>query len=257
MDLSSLLLGAPTDVAGFEKELNGQMAAIAAVAAANAQDIEELIADALKRRCTNGRKEALHMHLRLKTGANAEPREMTRRELGELAELVAAKGAANAIIQRLANFYARIAMLRARIEAAHRSSADPANHGVQCNDGSGNNGNGNNGNNGNGNNGNGNNGNGNNGNGKYEQQLLAAHAKNEESLREKRDQNQRELDRIMRALFLEADIHPDLTDDDLRALELQVEHIAERGCTAQELRRVKIVEALLEQRRLDALLNKL
>jgi hypothetical protein len=249
MDLSSLLLGAPTDVAGFEKELNGQMAAIAAVAAAaaaNAQDIEELIADALKRRCTNGRKEALHMHLRLKTGANAEPREMTRRELGELAELVAAKGAANAIIQRLANFYARIAMLRARIEAAHRSSADPANHGVQCNDGSGNNGNGNN-------------GNGNNGNGKYEQQLLAAHAKNEESLREKRDQNQRELDRIMRALFPESDttIHPALTEDDLPALELQVEHIAERGCTAQELRRVKIVEALLEQRRLDALLNKL
>ena len=244
MDLSSLLLGAPTDVAGFEKELNGQMAAIAAVAAAaaaNAQDIEELIADALKRRCTNGRKEALHMHLRLKTGANAEPREMTRRELGELAELVAAKGAANAIIQRLANFYARIAMLRARIEAAHRSSADPANHGVQCNDGSGNN------------------GNGNNGNGKYEQQLLAAHAKNEESLREKRDQNQRELDRIMRALFPESDttIHPALTEDDLPALELQVEHIAERGCTAQELRRVKIVEALLEQRRLDALLNKL
>ena len=244
MDLSSLLLGAPTDVAGFEKELNGQMAAIAAVAAAaaaNAQDIEELIADALKRRCTNGRKEALHMHLRLKTGANAEPREMTRRELGELAELVAAKGAANAIIQRLANFYARIAMLRARIEAAHRSSADPANHGVQCNDGSGNN------------------GNGTNGNGKYEQQLLAAHAKNEESLREKRDQNQRELDRIMRALFPESDttIHPALTEDDLPALELQVEHIAERGCTAQELRRVKIVEALLEQRRLDALLNKL
>ena len=239
-----MLLGAPTDVAGFEKELNGQMAAIAAVAAAaaaNAQDIEELIADALKRRCTNGRKEALHMHLRLKTGANAEPREMTRRELGELAELVAAKGAANAIIQRLANFYARIAMLRARIEAAHRSSADPANHGVQCNDGSGNN------------------GNGNNGNGKYEQQLLAAHAKNEESLREKRDQNQRELDRIMRALFPESDttIHPALTEDDLPALELQVEHIAERGCTAQELRRVKIVEALLEQRRLDALLNKL
>jgi hypothetical protein len=249
MDLSSLLLGAPTDVAGFEKELNGQMAAIAAAAAANAQDIEELIADALKRRCTNGRKEALHMHLRLKTGANAEPREMTRRELGELAELVAAKGAANAIIQRLANFYARIAMLRARIEAAHRSSADPGVPGVQCNDGSGN------GNNGNGN---GNNGNGNgNGNGKYEQQLLAAHAKNEESLREKRDQNQRELDRIMRALFLDGDIHPALTEDDLPALELQVEHIAERGCTAQELRRVKIVEALLEQRRLDALLNKL
>jgi hypothetical protein len=235
MDLSSLLLGAPTDVAGFEKELNGRMAAIAAAAAAaaaNAQDIEELIADALKRRCNcnNGRKDAMQMHLRLKMGANAEPREMTRRELGELAELVAAKGAANTIIQRLANFYARIAILRARIEAAHRSSADPANHGVQVS-GSG--------------------------NSKYEQQLLAAHAKNEESLREKRDQTQRELNRIMHALFLDGDIHPALTEDDLPALETQVEHIAERGCTAQELRRVKIAEALLEQRRLDDQLNKL
>jgi len=240
MDFSSLLLGAPTDVAGFEQELNAQIAGIAAAiaaatTAANARDMEELIADALKRRCTNGRKEALHMHLRLKTGANAEPREMTRRELGELAELVAAKGAANTIIQRLANFYVRIAMLRARIEAAHRSSVDPGVPGVPGVPGNGDG----------------------NGNGKYEQQLLAAHAKNEESLREKRDQNQRELDRIMRALFLDGDIHPALTEDDLPALETQVEHIAERGCTAQELRRVKIVEALLEQRRLDDLLNKL
>jgi hypothetical protein len=143
---------------------------------------------------------------------------MTRRELAELADLVTAKGAANAIVQRLANFYARIAMLRARIEATRRSSsaASPANPDVQG----------------------------------VGQQLLAAHAKNEESLREKRDQNQRELDRIMRALG-------DITEADLPALETQVEHIAERGCTAQELRRVKIAEALLEQRRLDALLNQL
>ena len=231
MDLSSLMLGPPTDVAGFEKELNAQIAAIAAaiasMTAADARDIEELIADALKRRCSykNGCRGAMHMHLRLKTGAKAEPGEMTRHELAELAELVAAKGAANAIAQRLANFYVRIAMLRARIEAISRSfSADPAanpgnpgNPDVQ-------------------------------GNGKYENQLLAAHAKNEESLREKRDQNQRELDRIMRALG-------DITEDDLPALETQVEHIAERGCTVQELRRVKIVEALLEQRRLDSQLR--
>jgi hypothetical protein len=156
----------------------------------------------------------------------------------ELAELVAAKGAANAIAQRLANFYVRIAMLRARIEAILRSSsaADPA--GNPANPGNP----GNPGNpvvQGNGN-----------GNGKYEQQLLAAYAKNEESLREKRHQNQRELDRIMRALG-------DITEADLPALETQVEHIAERGCIAQELRRVKIVEALLEQQRLDALLSQL
>jgi hypothetical protein len=239
MDLSSLMLGAPTDLAGFEKELmamsmTGQMALVAPLTAADARDIEELIVDALKRRCNynNGRKASLHMHLRLKNGANADTLAMTRRELAELADLVTAKGATNAIVQRLANFYVRIAMLRARIEAILRSSSSAANPDVQGN------------------------GNGN-GNGKYEQQLLAAHAKNEESLREKRDQNQRELDRIMRALFLDGAIHPDLTEDDLPALETQVEHIAERGCIAQELRRVKIVEALLEQRRLDALLSQL
>ena len=233
MDLSSLVRGPPTDLAGFEKELmamTGQMAG-ASMTAADARDIEELIADALKRRCSckNGCRGAMHMHLRLKTGAKAEPAEMTRRELAELADLVTAKGAANAIVQRLANFYARIAMLRARIEAAHRSSsaASPANPDVSANPGI------------------------------VVIQLLAAHAKNEESLREKRDRNRHELDRIMRALFLGDDIHPDLTEDDLPALETQVEHVAERGCTTQELRRVKIAEALLEQRRLDALLNQL
>jgi len=231
------MLGAPTDLAGFERELMAmttteQMALVAPLTAADVRDVEELIADALKRRCNynNDRKASLHMHLRLKNGANADTLAMTRCELAELAELVAAKGAANAIAQRLANFYVRIAMLRARIEAILRSSsaadpaANPGNPGNPVVQG--------------------------NGNGKYEQQLLAAYAKNEESLREKRHQNQRELDRIMRALG-------DITEADLPALETQVEHIAERGCIAQELRRVKIVEALLEQQRLDALLSQL
>ena len=227
MDMSSLMLGGATDVAGFERELTGEMMAAMTAAAAHARgDVEELIARALKHRCNprNRMEEALHMHLRLKIGADAEPRGMTRRELAELAELVAARGSVNAIVQRLANFYARIAMLRARIEAVLRSSsaADPNNYAVHgsC--------------------------------GKYEQQLLAAHAKNEESLRETR----RELDRILHALFQESNhIRPALTEADLLALETQAAHIAERGCTAQELRRVKIAEALLEQRRLDALLN--
>jgi hypothetical protein len=216
----------PTDVAGFEKEMSGQMTAMSQIPP---QDIEELIARALKRRCNckNDRKASLHMHLRLKNGANADTLAMTRHELAELAETVAAKGAANAIVKQLANFYVRIAMLRARIEDVRHSACSSVDATVTVAAASG---------------------------GKYENQLLAEYAKNEETLREKRDQNQRELDRIMRALFLEADIHPDLTDDDLRALELQVEHIAERGCTTQELRRLKITEALLEQRRLDALL---
>lgn len=226
--------GGLTDVAGFEKEMSRQMTAISQIPAADSQDIEELIARALKRRCncTNDRKASLHMHLRLKNGANADTVAMTRHELAELAETVAAKGAANAIMKQLANFYVRIAMMQARIEAVRHSSCSSV-AGldammVAADSGS-----------------------------KYENRLLAEYAKNEETLREKRHQNQRELDRIMRALFLESDIHPDLTDDDLRGLELQVEHIAERGCTTQELRRLKIMEALLEQRQLDALLLRL
>lgn len=226
--------GGPTDVAGFEKEMSGHITAISQIPAADSQDIEELIAWALKRRCncTNDRKASLHMHLRLKNGANADTVAMTRHELAELAETVAAKGAANAIVKQLANFYVRIAMLRAHIEAVRHSSCSSV-AGLDAMmvvpvSGS-----------------------------KYENRLLAEYAKNEEDLREKRHQNQRELDRIMRALFLESDIHPDLTDDDLRALELHVEHIAERGCTTQELRRLKITEALLEQRRLDELLLRL
>ena len=227
--------GGPTDVAGFEKEMSGQMTTISQMPAADSQDIEELIVRALKRRCNcnNDRKASLHMHLRLKTGANVETLAMTRHELAEMAEMVAAKGATNTIVKQLANFYVRIAMLRARIDDVRHSSCSSvagldATVTVAPVSGS-----------------------------KYENRLLAEYTKNEEDLREKRDQNQRELDRIMRALFLESDIHPDLTEDDLRALEMQVEHIAERGCTTQELRRVKIMEALLEQRRLDALLLQL
>lgn len=90
--------------------------------------------------------------------------------------------------------------------------------------------------------------------------LRAAHAKNEESLCEKRNENQRELTRIMNALFLDASvgsIHPALTEDDLPALETQAQHIAERGCATQELRRLKIMEAALEQQRLDELMAEL
>ena len=223
-----------TDVAGFDKAMSSQIASMTGPFATSAHDIEESIADALKRHGKNDRKALLHMHLRLKTGSNAEPGAMTRHELAEMAEMVASKGAANTIIRRLANFYVRIAMLRARIEALRLTKNDdgmiviPPNHNHNPgHDAS-----------------------------KYETHLLAEYAKNEENLREKRAQNQRELDRIMHALFQESAIHPALTEDDLPALEMQVECIAERGCATQELRRLKITEALLEQRQLDAALIK-
>jgi hypothetical protein len=199
--------------------------------AASAQDIEELIADALKRRCYNQGGNhcgaALHMQLRLKRGANPDTEPIARNELADLAEMVAAKGAPNAIMKRLANFYVRIAKLRARIDevrsADGRCGIDIAAipHATH-------------------------------GNNRDIKHLLAAHAKNEEGRLERQNENQRELDRIARAI-----VHPDLTEDDLPALEMQVEHIAERGCTTHELRRLKIVEAALEQQRYDELMERL
>jgi len=229
--LNSLVLGGPTDVAGFEKEISSQMANPLHMLVADARDVEDLIADALKRRCchsSNSRRAALHMHLRLKRGDSQTT--MTRHELADLAEMVATKGAPNAIVNRLANFYVRIANLRAQIEETRRSlnaccTDIPI---ININNA--------------------------NANAKH---LHAAHAKNEENLCEKRAQNQRELDRIMSALFLDASvgsINPALTEDDLPALETQAQHIAERGCVTQELRRLKIVEAALEQQRLDELM---
>lgn len=224
--LNSLVLGDPTDLAGFEKEISNQIKNTSRMLVADARDVEDLIADALKRRCchSNNRKAALHMHLRLKKGAIVDT-PMTRHEMADLAEMVATKGAPNSIVKRLANFYVRIAMLRAQIEETRRSCHTDIPI-VNMNN-------------------------------THAKHLRAAHVKNEESLCEKRAQNQRELDRIIGALFLESAIHPALTEDDLPALETQAQHIAERGCATQELRRLKIMEAALEQQRLDELMAEL
>ena len=224
--LNSLVLGDPTDLAGFEKEISNQIKNTSHMLVADARDVEDLIADALKRRCcnSNNRKAALHMHLRLKKGAIVDA-PITRHEMADLAEMVATKGAPNAIVKRLANFYVRIAMLRAQIEETRRSCHTDIPI-INMNN-------------------------------THAKHLRAAHAKNEESLCEKRAQNQRELAQIMIALFLESAIHPALTEDDLPALETQAQHIAERGCATQELRRLKIMEAALEQQRLDELMAEL
>ena len=225
--LGSVTADEPIDVAGFDALMSSQIANMSQpdlqLFAASAQDIEELIADALKRRCGNHCGDALHMQLRLKKGANPTP--IARNELADLAEMVAVKGAPNAIMKRLANFYVRIAKLRARIDEVRSADADgrcgidiaAITHGNS-----------------------------------NINHLLAAHARNEEGRLGKQNENQRELDRIARAI-----VHPDLTEDDLPALEMQVEHIAERGCTTHELRRLKIVEAAVEQQRYDELMERL
>lgn len=223
----------PIDVAEFDALMSSQIANMSQpdlqLFAASAQDIEELIADALKRRCGNHCGDALHMQLRLKKGANPDTEPIARNELADLAEMVAAKGAPNAIMKRLANFYVRIAKLRARIDEVRSQCGNGIGIGIgiaAITHGNGTN--------------------------RDIKHLLAAHAKNEEGRLEKQNENQRELDRIAKAI-----VHPDLTEDDLPALEMQVEHIAERGCTTHELRRLKIVEAALEQQRYDELMERL
>jgi len=227
--LGSVSADEPIDVAGFDALMSSQIANMSQpdlrLFAASAQDIEELIADALKRRCGNHCGNALHMQLRLKKGARPDTEPIARNELADLAEMVAAKGATNAIMKRLANFYVRIAKLRARIDEVRSADAD-GRCGIDIAAITHENSN--------------------------IKHLLAAHAKNEEGRLEKQNENQRELDRIARAI-----VHPDLTEDDLPALEMQVEHIAERGCTTHELRRIKMVEAAVEWQRYDELMAQL
>ena len=193
-------------------------------------DMEARIADALKREGKYDRMTAIHMYLRLKNGTNARLHAMTRHELADLVEMFASNDAVNAIVKRLATFYARIAQLRARIEEINSTMAEmdcctvdiSAIHPQPQNKNS------------------------------NIEHLLAAYEKNEEKRREKQNANQRELSRIM-----ESSIHPDLTEDDLPALEMQVDRIVERGFAAEEMRRLKIVEAALEQQRLDELMDEL
>ena len=225
-NFSTLVSNGPTDIPGFEKEIGNQIASMSQMAESS-NDIEELIVAALKRRC-NDRRTVLHAHLRLKNGANSEACTMKRNELADLAEMVASKHAVDPIFQQLADFYMRIARLHNRIQQVRQPAMNPAMQLTAIEHNTSN------------------------------HRLLASYAKNEENLHEKHRQNHRELDLIVQRLFLDsADIHPELTHDDLPALEMQVEHIAERGCAVQELQRLKIMEALLEEDRFNKLMQEL
>ena len=224
-NLSTLISNGPTDIPGFEKEISNQLASMSQMAESS-NDIEELIVAALKRRC-NDRRTVLHAHLRLKNGANSEACTMKRNELADLAEMVASKHAANPIFMQLADFYMRIARLHNRIQQVRQPAMNPALQLAAIERDTSN------------------------------PRLLASYAKNEENLHEKHRENHRELDQIMQRLFLDSEIHPELTHADLPALEMQVEHIAERGCAVQELQRLKIMEALLEEDRFNKLMQEL
>ena len=218
----------PTDISGFEKEISKHILLMSKMTE-NSHDIEELIIDALKRRC-NDRNAIMNAHLRLKHGIRSNECKISWNELTELAEIISFKSHANAIIKRLANFYVQIAALCNRIEHVKRMSNANANAKTNETQFMHNDSN---------------------------PKLLQAYAKNEENMREKYQQNQRDLDQIMQTLFLESQIHPELVEDDLPVLKIRVEHIAERGCVLEELRRLKIIEALLEEKRYNELMQEL
>ncbi len=220
-DFSNIISGDIVDIPAFEKEISKQISCMS-----NSHDVEDSLMNALKRRCSD-RKNIIHAHLRLKNGANAQGYTMSCNELTHFAEMTASKGASNAVLKRLANFYVRISNLQNQIEQLRHSPLPPNNgfEGIDMND--------------------------------SKSKLMSVYAKNEETIREKHNQNHRELDRIMQALFLESEIHPQLTEDDLPALETHVKHIAESGFSVIELRRLKIIEALLEERRFNELMHEL
>ena len=205
----------PMNIVEFERDMN---ALIIQNQRRPMQAIKEAIMAEVLSKCN--KRSAIHMHLRLKHGANARTHTMSRRELADLVEMISSNE--DDIAKRLANFYARIAVLRARIEELTTMSemdlvgdmnVNPIH--LKTSDVT---------------------------------HLLELYAKNEEKRREKQNENQREFAQIMQSSW-----NPALTEDDLCALETRVEHIAERGYAAEDLRRLKIMEAVLEERRFNEL----
>lgn len=92
--------------------------------------------------------------------------------------------------------------------------------------------------------------------------LQRAYTTQMEIMQNKQRENQEHLDRIMRTIILNPDqdyrcIHPSVTVADVDALELQLADIMERGCASNQLRCMKIMEAIIEQQRYDALMAEL
>ena len=66
----------------------------------------------------------------------------------------------------------------------------------------------------------------------------------------------------MRTIILNPDqesrcIHPKITSAELTALELQMQDILECGCATEEVRCIKIKEAVIEHQLCDALIDEL
>lgn len=182
---------------------------------------EAIIVDALLR-CN-----PIQMHMRLKKGFN------DTMSMDELRDMPSDKDAA----RNLAQFYRRIANLRARIlnELQQMQQSEQSEQLEQSEQSE---------------------------QSKQSEQLQRAHATELENMRNKQRENREHFARIMRTIISDPDsenrrVHPDLTDAALDALELQVHDIMERGCTSNQLRCIKIREAAVEQRIYDALIAEL
>jgi hypothetical protein len=218
-----VLQGGPVELDEFEKEISRPLLMLDSSMDEKMQtDIEDIIADALMRRSCN----PIHIHLRLKQGFNPDAT-LTHRELHDMATLMFSDKANQA--RELARFYTRIANLRARImqEQATQSQSHPDQTMCPING-----------------------------------RLQRAYAQQTENMHTKQRENRAHFERIMRTLVLNPDhedrcIHPKLTNLELDALELQVQDILECGCATHELRRIKIVEAAIEEQTCDALIAEL
>ena len=235
---SDVLQGRPVELQEFENEISRPLLLIHSPMDKQSQnDIQDIIVDAIMRRSCN----PIQIHLRLKQGFNPDAT-LNRSELHKLSSLFFShnenhrdkhnhKAHCKTKARELANFYVRIANVRAHIMEEQRHQQQPQQpqpHEAVL----------------------------------MGSKLQHSYALQKENMRNKQRENQEHFSRIMRTIILDPDsenrcIHPEIKEEDLDALELQVQDLIERGCAANELRCIKIMEAAIEQQKYDALIAEL
>ena len=228
VSLAEFVQGPPVELREFEKELSRPLLRMDRVADTQTQhDIEDIITDALMRRSCN----PIQIHLRLKKGFRPDAA-LTRSELDEMSSTwfyKTTKTTNETNARQLAQFYVRIATIRARImeELANMQAHTQEPHDTIVT-----------------------------------ARLQRAYATQLQTMQTKQRENQDQLARILQTIILDPEsedrcIHPDVTDSDLDTLEKQVQDIAERGCASNQLRCAKIREAAVEERLYAALRSEL
>lgn len=217
-----VLQGGPVELRALETEISVPLLmGTHPMDAQTRADIEDLLVDAILRRSGH----PIQMHLRLKKGFNAT---FAYDELKQLPT------SAKDVARELARFYVRVADLRARIlqemqaQAEAEAKAEAQAQSLP----------------------------------KTEARLQRAYATEIETMHNKQRENQAHLDRMLHAIIAHPDsdarcIHEAVTPEDLDALDLQLHDIVERGCAANELRCLKIMEAATELQKYEALMAEL